>query len=111
MEERLRRKRDIRIGLGNSNSYELEVYLWRIGDTLLLGTCCEPYSILQTELRKRFPGETIVCMNLINGSLGYLPPAHLYGEDIYPVLQTPFAKGCLEQLIDHCHQLILESNV
>lgn len=35
-------------------------------------------------------------MNLINGSIGYLPPEHLYDTDIYPVWQTPFDRGSLE---------------
>ena len=38
-------------------------------------------------------------MNLVNGSIGYLPPAPLYDEDIYPVWQTPFDRGCLERTI------------
>ncbi len=96
LEERLRRKRDIRRGLGDGATFRLPIFAWRIGDAVLIGSCCEPYSILQQELRRRFPGRTIVCMNLINGSLGYLPPAELYDADIYPVWQTPFDRGSLE---------------
>ena len=39
-------------------------------------------------------------MNLINGSVGYLPPADLYDLDVYPVWQTPFDRGCLERISD-----------
>ena len=40
----------------------------------------------------------MICMNLINGSVGYLPPADLYDVDAYPVWQTPFDRGCLERI-------------
>ncbi len=99
LEERLRRKRDIRRGIGDGTTFDLPIYAWRIGDAVLVGCCAEPYSILQVELRRSFPGRTIVCMNLINGSIGYLPPAHLFDTNIYPVWQTPFDRGCLELVI------------
>ena len=67
---------------------------------MLVGSCCEAYSILQQTLRRRFPDHTIVCMNLINGTIGYLAPAELYDVDIYPVWQTPFDRGALETMID-----------
>jgi hypothetical protein len=48
----------------------------------------------------------IVCMNLINGSIGYLPPAELYDEDVYPVWQTPFDRGSYELLLEAMTQEI-----
>ncbi|MEZ6091344.1 MAG: hypothetical protein R3C05_25670 [Pirellulaceae bacterium] len=53
---------------------------------------------MQIDLRKRFPELSLVCMNLINGSIGYLPPDPLYDVDIYPVWQTPFDRGSLEAM-------------
>ncbi len=100
LEERLRRKLNIRLGVGNGTSYELPVHVWRIGDTVLVGSCCEAYSVLQRELRRRFPDTTIVCMNLINGSIGYLPPAEFHDLDVYAVWQTPFDRGSYERLLD-----------
>lgn len=100
LEERLRRKRDIRRSVGNGSTYSLAIYAWRLGDAILVGSCCEPYSILQQELRRRFQGRTILCMNLVNGSIGYLPPADLYDTEVYPVWQTPFDRGCLEATIE-----------
>ncbi len=100
LEERLRRKRDIRIALGDGNSFAVPVSVWAVGDAIVVGSCCEAYSLLQTELRRRFPDHSIVCMNLINGTIGYLPPQELYDRDVYQVWQTPFAKGGLERLIE-----------
>lgn len=98
IEERLRRKRDIRRSLGDGSTAPLSVYAWRIGDAVLVGCAGESYSRLQQEIRNRFPERSIICMNLINGSVGYLPPADLYDVDVYPVWQTPFDRGCMERI-------------
>ena len=98
MEERLRRKRDIRRSLGDGASFPLAAYAWRIGDAVIVGSAGEAYSQLQQNLRSRFPQLAVICMNVINGWVGYLPPADLYDVDVYPVWQTPFDRGCLEQI-------------
>ena len=100
LEERLRRKLNIRLGIGDGSTFELPVHVWRIGDAVLVGSCCEAYSVLQRELRRRFPDTTILCMNLINGSIGYLPPAEFYDVDVYAVWQTPFDRGSYERLLE-----------
>lgn len=106
LEERLRRKRDIRRSLGDGETFGLDIYAWRIGDAILVGSCCEPYSVLQRELRRRFDDLAVICMNLINGSIGYLPPRELYEEDIYQVWQTPFDRGSLERTIERMTEAI-----
>ncbi|WP_339731801.1 alkaline ceramidase [uncultured Gimesia sp.] len=100
LEERLRRRRNIRRGIGDGSTLDLPVWVWRMGDTILVGSPTEAYSILQRELRERFPERTIVCLNLINGTTGYLAPAELYDLDLYQVWQTPFERGGLEILIE-----------
>lgn len=110
LEERLRRKRDIRRALGDGKTYAVAASVWRVGDAFLVGSCCEAYSLLQSELRRRFPHRVIVCMNLINGSIGYLPPQECYAQDIYQVWQTPFAEGSLEELIDGLATLIKKAD-
>jgi hypothetical protein len=106
LQERLRRKRDIRVSLGDGSTFQLPIYTWRIGDAVLIGTCCEGYSVVQQELRRRFAPRSIVCMNLINGSIGYLPPADLYDTDVYPVWQTPFDRGSMELTLEAMTQAI-----
>jgi len=98
LKERLRRKRDIRRSLGDDSSFPLAVHAWKIGNAVLVGCPGEAYSQLQQELRSRFPDQALVCMNLVNGWVGYLPPAPLYDVDAYPVWQTPFDRGCLERI-------------
>ena len=100
--ERLDRKRRIREGVGDGGTTSMPVWIWQVGEALFVGHPNEAYSQLQTELRRRFPGRPIAAMNVVNGHFGYLPPAHLYGEDLYPVWQTPFGPGSLETLIEAC---------
>lgn len=109
LEERLRRKRDIRRSLGDGSTFSLPIYIWRVGDAMLVGSCCEAYSWLQKNLRDRFPDHIIVCMNLVNGSLGYLPPAELYDTDVYQVWQTPFDRGALERVLDAMSEAISDA--
>lgn len=97
LEERLRRKRDIRRWLGDDSSFPFVVHAWKIGTALLVGSAGEAYSQLQQELRNHFPEDAVICMNLINGSIGYLAGADWYDRDVYPVWQSPFARGGLER--------------
>jgi hypothetical protein len=108
LKERLRRKRDIRRSLGDGSSFPLPVHAWRIGDAILIGCAGEAYSQLQQDLRSRFPDLAVICMNVINGWGGYLPPADLYDVDVYPVWQTPFDRGCLERITDTMTRAIKE---
>jgi hypothetical protein len=98
LEERLRRKRDIRRVLGDGKTFAMPFWVWQIGDAFLVGCMMEAYSWMQQHLRQRFPDRTIIYMNLINGSIGYLPPAELYSTEVYQVWQTPFERGSLEIL-------------
>lgn len=97
--ERLIRKRRIRKAVGDGAETDMPLWAWRVGDALLFGHPNEAYSALQTELRAHFAGKPIVATNVTNGHFGYLPPAALYGEEIYPVWQSPFGRGGLERLI------------
>ncbi len=106
LQERIRRKLAIRRGVGDGQTYSLPVYVWQLGDVILIGSKAEAYSVLQTELRRHFPQQTLVCMNLINGSIGYLAPRELYEKNVYQVWQTPFASGSLEETIKGMKQII-----
>ena len=104
--ERLRRKRNLRRVLGEGPAFTMPIWAWRIGDAIVVGCMAEAYSLTQTSLRARFPDVHLVCMNLINGTIGYLPPAERYDLDLYQVWQSPFERGCLERYIEATAQLI-----
>lgn len=98
MEERLRRKLSIRRGIGDGATFAFPVWIWQIGDALLAANMAEAYSRIQRHLRAAFPGTAVAYLNLANGSIGYLPPAERYDDDLYQVWQTPFDRGSLERL-------------
>ncbi len=99
--ERFRRRLRVRHSVGDEPTSKLPAWAWRVGDSLWLAQGNEAYSDLQVELRARFPGVAVVVMNLTNGpQAGYLPPRALYGRDVYPVWQSPYAAGGLERMIE-----------
>ena len=96
--ERLRRQRRIREALGAGPTFAFEVWGWRLGEAIVLGTMAEAYSRIQRRLRAEFSDRAVIWLNLVNGGVGYLPPADLYDRDVYPVRQTPFDRGGLERV-------------
>ena len=75
--------------------------LWQLGDAFWLSIEGEPYSLLQQELRSRFPQTPILVTTLIEGWLpGYLPPRELYGKGIYQESIALLEPGTLERVIE-----------
>jgi hypothetical protein len=102
LEERLQRLLRRQQSLGGQDPYPSPHKLWRLGDILLLSICHEAYSILQKNLRNAArPFPLLVATIASDGISSYLPPGPLYDEDIYTVDVTPFARGCLEQVIEN----------
>ncbi len=76
------------------------VTLWRIGEGVLVLVSGEPYSLLQRELRARFPATAIVVVVLCNrGTGGYLLPADDYGKGLYQEEAAAIGPGGLEAVI------------
>ncbi len=96
--ERLRRRLRIREALGDGATFPFEVWGWRIGEAVVLGTMAEAYSRIQRRVRADLAPAAVVWLNLVNGGVGYLPPEPLYDLDIYPAWQTPFDRGSLERV-------------
>lgn len=83
------------------DSYPLQVVLWRIGDAIWLGVQGESYSLLQSELRRRFPEKIIIVASIASDwGASYLPPRDIYGMGIYQETIAVVAAGSLELLID-----------
>lgn len=87
--------------LPTGSSYSFEFSVWRLGDAIWVTVEGEPYNLLQTELRKRFPQLTIIVSPLAGGGAAmYLLPRNLYGKGLYQEEPSILGPGCLEQLID-----------
>jgi hypothetical protein len=102
MAERIRRKIRVVHMVGSGPISRMPAWIWRIGDAVLVGQPNEAYSMFQTELRRMFPRNAVVVMNLVNGCCGYLSPPELHDLDIYQVWQSPFDRQALPRLIETC---------
>jgi Neutral/alkaline non-lysosomal ceramidase, N-terminal len=98
--EKALRRRFLSEALGDDPVYAMPIWTWRLGEALLVAIPNEPYSVLQTELRRRFSGIPLLALGVTNGTMGYLSPAETYGTGLYQEQQSPFDPGCLEQTID-----------
>jgi hypothetical protein len=99
-QEKALRRHFLDVELGDSPFHQMPVWLWRLGDALLVAVPNECYSQFQLELRQRFAGTPLLVLNMTNGTLGYLPPREAYGSGTYQEQQSPYAPGCLEQTIE-----------
>ncbi len=101
MAERKRRLLHRLSQLPSGGVFPLQVVLWRLGDALWLGVQGESYSLLQTELRRRFPGIPIIVASVAaDWGASYLPPMGIYDKGIYQESIAVVAAGSLEQLIE-----------
>jgi hypothetical protein len=83
------------------DTYPLQVAVWRVGDAAWVGVQGESYSLLQTELRRRFPGKIIIVASIAaDWGASYLPTRELYDTGIYQESIAVVAAGSLEQLIE-----------
>jgi hypothetical protein len=99
--ERQRRLRHRLAQLPPGNTYPLQVTAWRIGPAWWIGVQGESYSLLQTELRNRFPNQPIYIASIAaDWGASYLPTRETYGKGIYQESIAVVAPGSLEQLID-----------
>lgn len=98
VKERLWRQRGIRKTIGDGDVSHMPLWVWRIGDAVLVGQPNETYSAFQQELRSLLAPAAVAVMNIVNGYAGYLPPKDAYSRNSYAVWQTPFAPGALELL-------------
>ncbi len=104
--ERIRRKLRVVHGVGPGPTSRMPAWIWRIGDAVFVGQPNEAYSLFQTELRRMFPRNAVVVMNVVNGCCGYISPPELHDLDIYQVWQSPFERQALPCLIETCRERI-----
>jgi hypothetical protein len=82
-------------------TYPVSCAAYRLGDAIWIATGGEPYSFLQTELRRRFPNETILVSPLLGDlQVAYLLTQEAYGTGRYQEEPSILARGCLEQLTE-----------
>ena len=99
--ERARRRLAQIETLTAGDSYPFPFSVYRLGDAVWISTGGEPYNLLQAELRRRFPAQTLLVSPLAGGhGAGYLLPRDRYGKGLYQEEPSILAPGSLETLID-----------
>jgi hypothetical protein len=82
------------------DAFPLRVTVMRLGDAVWAFCAGEHYSLLQTSLRRRFPGVPVFVTTITDGwQPGYLPPADTFGKGIYQETICMLAPGALERVI------------
>ena len=93
--------------LPGGDQYPLEATLWRMGDSCWLAIQGEHYQILQTQLREKFPQAALmICTIASDWTASYLPPADIFGKQIYQESIAIVAPGSLERVIANVAQEI-----
>ncbi len=81
--------------------FPLTVTLARLGEAVWLFVPGEHYQVLQTSLRKQFPGAPLIVSTITSGwQPGYIPPRETYGRGIYQEQIAVVAAGSAEAIID-----------
>lgn len=84
-----------------SDTYPYHFLAYRMGDAVWVFCGGEPYSILQVELRQRFPHLAVMISPLAGQqAVAYLLPRDRYGKGLYQEEPSILAPGCLESLTD-----------
>ncbi len=106
-QERVARAERLAAGYDRGGRARHPLWVWQLGDAVLVAQPGEAYSWLQTELRARHPERAVLVLNLTNGpGTMYLPPREAYERNRYQVWQTLLAAGSLERVVDAADALV-----
>ena len=78
------------------------VWIWQIGDAILIAHSGEAYFELARELHQRNPNRTILWLDMTNGpGYMYIPTKKAYQHNAYQAQQTLLAPGSFEKLLEN----------
>jgi hypothetical protein len=97
--ERQARAELVDLGAGTGAEVPYAVWIWELGELVLVAHPGEAYSWLASTLRQALAPRPVLVANLTNGAGAfYLPPREAYDRPSYTVAQTPVGPGSLEHL-------------
>ncbi len=83
------------------------IWMWEIGDALIIAHCGEAFLEMARDLRLRNPGRMILWLDMTNGpGYMYVPTASAYDRNTYQSQQSLMAKGSFEELLEILDQKI-----
>lgn len=81
--------------------YPLSARIGSLGDALWISVPGELYQVFQIALRERFAPRPVIVSTLTNDwQPGYIPPASVYGYEIYQEVIAATSAGCSELLVE-----------
>jgi len=87
--------------LVQGNTYPYRFSVLDIDDAVWITCSAEPFSLLATELRRRFPSKTIFISPVAGDpQLAYLLTRDLYDRGLYQEEVSSLAPGCLEAVLE-----------
>lgn len=104
--ERAQRRLALREKVGDVAEFDLPIYVWKLGKTILVGAPVEFYSNVQIFLRAAFPDHTVLVLDVCNGFLNYLPRQEDFVKNSYPVRISLFAAGSMERARDKAADIV-----
>lgn len=100
MLERLNRALLRRRAVGDDQEMDVSFFVWQLGDAFVMAMPGEMHTEFQMRLRDRFPQAQIAVMNIVNGSLGYLPPAEEFAARTYQANIALHKVGANDRVLD-----------
>jgi len=98
---RVQKQLGIRLNYVDDDHVNHPVWLWQIGDAVMVAHCGEAYFEMQQELRRRHPERVIMFMDMTNGpGYVYIPTRSAYARNAYQSWQTILAPGSFEEMVE-----------
>jgi len=97
---RVQKQLGIRFNYVDGDYVNHPVWLWQIGDAIMIAHCGEAYFEMQVQLRRRHPDRVIMFMDMTNGpGYVYIPTRPAYERNAYQSWQTLLAPGSFEEML------------
>ncbi len=102
LDSRIRKQFEMRIDyVKEGGKVHHPIWMWRIGDAILIAHCGEAYFEMAEELRLRHPDQIILFLDMSNGpGYVYVPTRSAYERNAYQAGQTLLAPGGFEEMLE-----------
>ncbi|MDP1720842.1 MAG: hypothetical protein Q8L08_07610 [Candidatus Nanopelagicaceae bacterium] len=98
---RVQKQLGIRLNYVDDDHVNHPVWLWQIGNAIMVAHCGEAYFEMQQELRRRHLEHVIMFMDMTNGpGYVYIPTRSAYARKAYQSWQTILAPGSFEEMVE-----------
>ncbi len=109
VDSRVRKQIGMRIDYVDGDSANHPVWLWQLGNALVIAHPGEAYFEMQQELRKRHSDKVIMFLDMTKGpGYVYIPTRSAYERNAYQSWQTLLAPGAFEDMIEKLDKAITQ---